>query len=204
MSQTAAPPESEPPRFSLIPGRGSNPMPYIMGVVVLAGLSAALLLWPRKPSTAAPVVPAATATATPTVEAISEDAPPPPPEEEESDEEEKEPKRTTKSGVGLKGACADCGKGIPSAGLRKAVASSSSLARGCYNRALRTGGAQGSLTVSVRIGSHGGVCGASISGDSLGNPAISQCVLAKFRGRSYPKPEKGCVVVNVPLAFKMK
>jgi hypothetical protein len=202
LTQTAAPPESEPPRFSLIPGRGSNPMPYIMGVVVLAGLSAALLLWPRKPSTAAPVVPAATATATLTVEAIAEDAPPP--EEEEIDEEEKAPKRTTKSGVGLKRACANCGKGIPSAGLRKAVASSSSLARGCYNRALRTGGAQGSLTVSVRIGSHGGVCGASITGDSLDNPAISQCVLAKFRGRSYPKPEKGCVVVNVPLAFKMK
>jgi hypothetical protein len=204
LSQTAAPPESEPPRFSLIPGQGSNPLPYIAGVVVLAGLSAALLFWQKKPSPAAPVVPAATATAAAIVEAMAEAAPPPPPEEDEIDEEVKEPKRSAKSGVGLKGACSNCGKGIPSAGLRKAVARSSSLARGCYNRALRTGGAQGSLTVSVRIGSHGGVCGASISADSLGNPAISQCVLAKFRGRSYPKPEKGCVVVNVPLAFKMK
>ena len=133
-------------------------------------------------------------------------APPPPPEPEE--EPEKKPTAVAKGGAakpaGGSGPCSACGKGVASAALSSAVSRSASLARGCYQRALRGGDAQGALTVSVRIGSHGGVCGASIVGDTLRNPGISQCVLSKFRGQTFPKPEKGCVIVNIPFAFKMK
>ena len=48
------------------------------------------------------------------------------------------------------------------------------------------------------------MCSASITNDTLHNPSVSQCVLGKFKARSYPKPQSGCVVVNVPIAFKMK
>jgi hypothetical protein len=174
------------------------------GVSLLGVLIAGVIWWPKKePSETRSVAVSPPPSAT--IETVLEHAPPPPPDEEEEDDEEAPvaPTKGARKGP-LSTPCADCGMGIPGAALRSAVSGSASLAHGCYNRALRTGGAQGSLTVSVHIGSHGGVCGAAVSNDTLGNPGISQCVLSKFRGRSYPKPEKGCVVVNVPLAFKMK
>ncbi|MEQ9322282.1 MAG: AgmX/PglI C-terminal domain-containing protein, partial [Polyangiaceae bacterium] len=105
---------------------------------------------------------------------------------------------------GSGGPCGACGTGVSSGALNRAVSSTAGLARGCYQRALRTGGAEGSLMVSVSVGPAGNLCGARITSDSVGNPAISQCVLAKFQSRSYPKPQSGCVVVNVPISFKMK
>lgn len=141
-------------------------------------------------------------------------APPPPPEEEEDAGVDAgaakaengtpangQPKVASTGGTGV---CAQCGKGQVSGALQTAVAQTGGLARGCYNRALRQGGAEGSIMVSVSVGSDGSLCGARVSNDTLGNPGLTQCVLGKFQGRSYPKPEKGCVVLNVPISFSMK
>ena len=57
---------------------------------------------------------------------------------------------------------------MPIAGC--AVSSTAGLARGCYQRALRTGGAEGRITVSVSVGADGSLCGARIASDSVGNP----------------------------------
>jgi hypothetical protein len=144
---------------------------------------------------------------------LPEYAPPPPPEEEEDagagggDGDDGKtaaaPKPGGKAPAGG-GACANCGKGVASRALTSAVSKQMGLARGCYNRALRGGGGEGKIVVSVRVGSTGQLCGASISQNTTGNPGLASCVLSKFQGRTYPKPQKGCVVINAPINFSMK
>jgi outer membrane biosynthesis protein TonB len=187
---------------------------YALGIAVF-GVLIAVLLYMRcsgdddpKPT---PQTPATTATATASEAApLPEFAPPPPPEEEEDAGAEDAGGDTPSTGGGKKpvaggaGPCSNCGKGVTSSALNSAVSSTAGLARGCYQRALRAGGAEGTLVVSVSVGPAGNLCGARITSDSVGNPTISQCVLGKFQSRSYPKPQSGCVVVNVPISFKMK
>jgi hypothetical protein len=60
------------------------------------------------------------------------------------------------------------------------------------------------MTVSVQVGSNGSVCSASIVSDSVNSNEISSCVLGRFRGRSFPSPQSGCVVVNIPINFTIK
>ncbi len=137
---------------------------------------------------------------------------PPPPEEEDAGAEDagvdagkKEPKKGSSkpSGSG-NGPCKACGKGAATGALTAAVRGRAGLARGCYNRALRQGGGEGSIVVSVSVGNDGSSCGVSIISDTMKNPAVSACVLGKFRGRAFPKPSRGCVIVNVPISFKVK
>jgi hypothetical protein len=109
-----------------------------------------------------------------------------------------------KAGSSGGGVCGGCGQGVPSGELKSAVASTAGMARGCYNRALQRGGAEGKMVVSVSVGAAGSGCGAAISSDTVGDPSISQCVVSKFRSRSYPRPQQGCVVVNVPINFQIK
>ena len=214
-SKAAAKPAggSVPPSSAAIAGKQSS-TPYIVGMVVLAGAIAALLYMrcgndgeqPVTTNTAAPK-PTQTAQAN-----LPEVAPPPPPEEEEDAgvDAEPEPKATGEPVAAANGpapgggACANCGKGQSSSALESAIRSTAGLAYGCYRRALRAGAAEGSLNVSLSVGSTGALCGASITSDTVGDPQISQCVLQKFQSRSYPKPQSGCVVVNVPINFKAK
>ncbi|MBM4360278.1 MAG: AgmX/PglI C-terminal domain-containing protein [Deltaproteobacteria bacterium] len=100
--------------------------------------------------------------------------------------------------------CSACGSGVSNATLNGAIRSRAGTAQGCYQRALRDGGAEGTITVAVSVGSDGSVCGASVASDTIHNPAISGCVLGKFRGSSYPPPTEGCVTVQVPITFKQK
>jgi hypothetical protein len=60
------------------------------------------------------------------------------------------------------------------------------------------------MTVVVNVGSNGSVCSASIANDSVGSPTVSNCVLKQFQGKTFPKPEEGCVTVNIPLNFAVK
>lgn len=209
-AKESSPPSTTPP----VAGTPSGGSGYAIGAVLFA-VAIAVLLYTRcsdDEETAPTPPPATTAPPTATQQAdLPEYAPPPPPEEEEDagaeDAGAKQPvsgggKKPADSGSG--GPCGACGKGVSSGALNSAVSSTAGLARGCYQRALRTGGAEGSLMVSVSVGPAGNLCGARITSDSVGNPAISQCVLAKFQSRSYPKPQSGCVVVNVPISFKMK
>jgi TonB family protein len=134
-------------------------------------------------------------------------APPPPPKEEDLPPEDAGPgdaggKKVASGGGG--GSCAKCGEGKPSAALNSAVRNAAGSAQGCYRRALRQSAAAGSMTVSVQVGSTGNVCGASIVNDTVGSPEISNCVLNRFRGTNFPPPEQGCVIVNVPINFKLQ
>jgi hypothetical protein len=61
----------------------------------------------------------------------------------------------------------------------------------------------GKVTVGLQVGPSGNVCSASIAEDTLGIPEVSSCVLSNFRGKSFPAPDGGCAVVNVPIQFSV-
>lgn len=181
--------------------------PYALGAVALAVAIGVLLYVKCSGDPKPPQEPVATAppTATQTVELPEYSPPPPPPEEDAGVDGGVTPASVPKGGGPVPaGACSACGKGVPSPGLASAVHSTAGLARGCYNRALRSGGGEGVLAVSVSVGPDGALCSASVTNDTLQNPGVAACVLSKFRSRSYPAPKQGCVVVNVPINFKMK
>ncbi len=190
-----------------IPGKSSGVGLYVAGIGVMAAAIIGLLVW-RSRATPAPVPPPPTATVTQTAAAPPppQFAPPPPPKIEV----EPEPTATaTAGGVGAKGGSGGpnpCGKceGEGNSALSSAIQSAAAGARGCYNRALQKGEVSGRMNVSVTVGSGGQVCGASISNDTVGSPQVSSCVLARFQGRSFPPPTKGCLVVNVPINFTIK
>ncbi len=207
---------SEPPRSSFFPGRPSGNTPYAIGIVVLALLIGGLILvWKLRSSETEvpPPRPSAKPSATETSAGpLPEFAPPPPPDLEDAGSDagpdadadaattKAAGKATGKPGT-KGGVCDACGKGESTGALQAAVRGRAALARGCYNRALAVAG---NLTVSVAVGVDGRVCSAGIVSDTVGSPQISQCVAAKFRGGNFPRPARGCVVLNVPISFKTK
>lgn len=204
--------DSKPPPSEPIPGAPSGTGLYIAGIVLLAGASAGLLYWrfrERPPQVIqVPVGPGAKDAPR---DPIVLHAPPPPPPIEAL------PPAAAGTGTaaasaapggssGGAGACSACGseKAQASDALTSALQSAAAGARGCYNRALRTGEVSGSMNVSVQVGSNGAVCGATITKDTVGSGEIASCVLGKFRGRSFPAPQSGCVVVNIPIKFEIQ
>ncbi len=196
-----------------IPGKSSGAGLYIAGIVVMGAGIVALLVWRSRSAPPPQVISVATTTATVTAAAPPPPmfAPPPPPKIEV----EPEPTATaaTPSGPGAKttaaaaggpNPCAKCGEGESSSALNSALSGAAGGAQACYQRALQKSEASGKINVSVQVGSTGSVCGAAITSDTVGNPAVSSCVLGRFQGRSFPPPKSGCVVVNVPLNFTFK
>ncbi len=177
---------------------------YLLFALLLAGAAVGLYFLTRAaPVPPPPPEPVGSALPPPLMDSP---APPPPPSAEEVVEvdagTDAGPGKKVASGGG--GSCAKCGEGKPSGALNSAIRSAAGAAQGCYRRALRQTAASGSMTVSVQVGSSGNVCGASIVNDSVGSSEISNCVLGRFRGQTFPPPEQGCVVVNVPISFKLQ
>ena len=103
------------------------------------------------------------------------------------------------------GSCSKCNEGVSNGALNSALQGAGGSARGCYNRALqKNAGASGKINVAVQVGASGEVCSAAITTDTVGSPDVSRCVLSRFQGKSFPKPDKGCVTVNIPLNFTVK
>ncbi len=106
------------------------------------------------------------------------------------------------------GACSKCNDGKPSAATTQAVQGAAGAARGCYNRIINKGGglgaSEGKLTVLVSVGANGQVCSATIAGDTVGSAEVSNCVLKQFQGKSFPKPDQGCVTYKLPVSFAVK
>lgn len=203
--------DSQPPPSGQIPGKSSNSGLFIAGIVLLGALMAGLLYWRFRPEPAPPPAPTAAVTQARPAEPAPADAPPPPPppppEEKPDAGAAAAAPRAAGSGAAAagKGPCAGrCGDGEPSSALTSAVNTTAQSARGCYNRALRTSEVSGRMVVSVQVGSTGAVCNAAIVEDSVGSSDIASCVLGRFRGKSFPPPTSGCVVVNVPINFTIK
>lgn len=198
-------PASTPPPSSQIPGKSGGSGPYIAGVLVLAVLLGGLILWRIRSSDPPPAPPPIVSVQKTSEPPVPQFSPPPPPKIEEVDAgaEDAGPKTAGKPGGGA-GPCSGKCNGAASAALQSALRGTAQSAQGCYNRALRTSAVSGSLTVSVQVGANGAVCGASISNDSVGSREISQCVLGRFQGKTFPPPDGGCMTVNIPVSFTIK
>jgi hypothetical protein len=201
---------SLPPPSQQIPGKSSGSGPYLVGILVLGVLMAGLLYWKLRPEPPSPPPPAPVVT-------LSESKPkepapifaPPPPPPEEVEDAGAPVQKATPSGPApsttAKGPCsAKCGEGKSSPALLSAINAAAGSARGCYNRALRTSEVSGKMTVRVQVGSTGSVCSAEITNDTVGSGEIASCVLGRFRGRTLPAPQSGCIVVDVPINFTIK
>jgi len=198
-------PESQPPENKS--GAGI----YILGVLLLGGGIAAIVLLSggdEKPSAPPPT---AAKTEEGPVNAAPPPPPPPPPTATESASAAPEPSAsatpngTGKALAGGTGACSKCGEGVSNGSLNSALQGAAGSARGCYNRVVQKNqGAAGKMNVAVQVGATGQVCSASITNDTVGNGEVSSCVLSRFQGKSFPKPDKGCVTINIPLSFTVK
>ena len=72
--------------------------------------------------------------------------------------------------------------------------------RFCYEKELQLHPElKGGITVRFTIGLGGGVTSAAIAKSSLGNRRVEACVLSKFKGMRFAKPDGGVCVVNWPL-----
>lgn len=183
---------------------------YIAAAVVMLLLIGGLVVWKLKSSGETEIVenrpPPAPTTEEPSP--FEEAAPPPPSEEELAPEPtvaaETDKKPASVSSSGPTGCSATC-TGTLGAQGESALRAKGGQARGCYNRALRNNPTlEGKLTVNMKVGSTGAVCSATISGDTLGDPAVSSCVQQMFRAGKFPAPAGGCVDVQLPLNFVSK
>ncbi len=188
---TAAPPPSK---------GGSGPL--IGAIVVMLLLTGGLIVWKVSggKETATPTQPpkAVATTAAP----VFEEPPPPPPEVKVEDAGK--PTKVVRGGGKFVGAdpCSKECAGTAPAALRSALQGRAGQSRRCYERALlQNATLEGRLTVSVRVGPTGAVCGSSIASNSLGDPAVANCVLGVFRSGTFPAPQGGCVDTQVPINF---
>jgi hypothetical protein len=60
------------------------------------------------------------------------------------------------------------------------------------------------MAVVVQVASNGSICSASITNDTVRSSEIGSCVLGKFRGKMFPPPQSGCVIVTIPITFTVK
>jgi TonB family protein len=184
---------------------------YLAGIALLALLVGGLFVWKSRqqpPPVTTPQATVATSVAPPPPPPPLYAPPPPPKIEEEPDAGADGGKQPLVKGTGAlgpaPGPCSGKCVGASTSALSDRLRATAGSAQGCYNRALRTGEASGSMTVSVQVSPTGSVCGASIINDSVNSGEISSCVLNKFRGGQFPAPSGGCVTVNIPISFKIR
>lgn len=190
-----------------MPGGSGGNGPYVLGIVAFGVLTVGLLLYWKQCGAQAVEAPPPVIAATvpePTVEPPSVSPPPPPEPEPTTEPSADASSRSTAGGNPAAGMCEACGKGVSNAAVESKVKAQAGLAKGCYDRALRTEDVSGKLMVSVSVGADGRMCSSSIVSDTVGSSSISNCVLSKFRGITFPRPDQGCVVINVPIEFKTK
>jgi outer membrane biosynthesis protein TonB len=61
---------------------------------------------------------------------------------------------------------------------------------------------KGHVTIAVKVGSGGNVCGVSVASNDMGSPGVANCAANIFRSvGSYPAPKGGCVEATVPMSF---
>ncbi len=192
---------------SLPPTKKSSAGLIVLGVLLLLAAGSGVF-WKISQGNSASVVEETIKLPTPaaTTAALNE-APPPPPSDEELAALEKKDEPATATGSkpsGPAGCSSKCG-GTAGADLKTALAARGGQARGCYQRALRVNSAlEGKMSVALKLSPTGAVCGASISGDTLGDAGVTSCVLQNFRSGKYPAPQGGCVDASVPLNFVSK
>ncbi len=192
--------ETTPP-----PPKSGGSGPIIIAAVLMLLLIGGLIVWkvtgssePEK--TATPVV--ANTGAAPVLDEPPPPPPPPPPPEESAKPDDKAPKKVGSSGPNP---CSQVCTGTASGALQSALSGRAGQSRSCYEKALSSNATlEGTLTIGVKVGPGGQVCSARVVADGLHDPGVSNCVVNRFLGASFPAPQGGCAEVNVPLRFMPK
>ncbi|MBN1918808.1 MAG: AgmX/PglI C-terminal domain-containing protein [Verrucomicrobia bacterium] len=160
----------------------------------------------QREAPAAPV-PVSSSSSTASVPASPPPPPPPPPPPSALDasaDAAAVPAKTPQAKRAVGGCAGEC-DGRETAPLTSALRAKAGQARGCYERALRQNSMlEGKVNVQVRVGSEGQVCSASVTSDSVRDPAVTSCILQLFRSGRFPPPSHGCLDVNVPMSFVPK
>jgi TonB family protein len=91
---------------------------------------------------------------------------------------------------------------IDKAALSRVFRSRAGALRSCYERQLKKNPKiGGKLVVQFKIGAAGRVTSARVAKDTVGAPAVGQCVLSRIRSWKFPKPEGGSVSVSKAILF---
>jgi hypothetical protein len=187
------------------PPKSSGSGPIIIAAVLMLLLIGGLIVWKVTGSsdttkTSTPV--AANTSAAPVLDEPPPPPPPPPVPEESAKPDDKAPKKVGSTGPNP---CSKECTGTASGALTSALAGRAGQSRSCYERALSTNATlEGTLTVGVKVGPSGQVCSARVVADGLHDPGVSNCVVNRFMGATFPAPQGGCADVNVPLRFMPK
>jgi len=193
MAETTPPP----------PKGGSGPI--IIAAVLMLLLIGGLIVW-KVTASGETKTPTPVAVATTAEPVLDSPPPPPPPPEPEPDAsakpDDKGPKKVGSTGPNP---CSQACTGSPSAALQSALSGRAGQSRSCYEKALSSNATlEGTLTIGVKVGPSGSVCSARVVADGLHDPGVSNCVVARFMGATFPAPQGGCAEVNVPLRFMPK
>lgn len=114
----------------------------------------------------------------------------------------KEKKVKAKASVG--GGSEVGGMGILDQGkVTKVVRKNMPALRNCYEKALKKNPSLGGkISIKFTIGTNGRVTSAKAASDSVGDSSVTSCVIGKFRGFVFAKPEGGAVTYVYPIVFK--
>lgn len=86
--------------------------------------------------------------------------------------------------------------------LVAALSRKAAEARSCYEQSLRLDpDLEGRFTVTLHIEPTGVVCDALVTNRQIQSLDLPACARSLFLGATFPPPEHGCVIVNVPMSF---
>jgi hypothetical protein len=198
-----SPPSSLPPKG--VPQSGGNAKYAIVAVVLLLGAGGLFLLrGSSKPDLPPPPPPApsTSASAAATTNPLLDDIPPPPPADTTPEAGKPNVVYVNGGGGGNGGCDGKCSQSYASPELGQALQMRANQSRRCYSSALsQDPSLKGHVSISVRVGTSGNVCSASVAGNDMASPGVANCAANVFRNGSYPAPHGGCVDAVVPLNF---
>ena len=193
------------PTPSMTPPTKGGSGALLGAIIVMLLLMGGLIFWKFSGDDKKPEPPPTPSVAKTAEEPVFEEPPPPPPPPKEEDAGKTTVAKGGKGGGRYSGPnpCAkkEC-KGKMTSTLQSALRGRAGQSRRCYERALlQNATLQGRMTVSVRISPTGGVCSAGVASNSLGDPAVANCVVGVFRSGTFPAPQGGCIDTAVPINF---
>jgi TonB family protein len=188
------------------PNSGGN-LKYILGGLFLLGGALLLFMFLRPSQTRAP---APESVPTPPVspervnpmaepELILDEQKEEEPEEQAAAEDDK-PKRVVRE---VRDEW-DCAGDLAKPALQSVIDNNRAQIRSCYERRLKMNNVlQGDLKLKIKVAPSGHVGAAAVSG-SLKDNEVFSCVRSIAQKWSFPPPENGCAVVQIPFQFSPK
>jgi hypothetical protein len=194
-----SPKNSLPPAAGVPSGNGKYIAIGGLLLAIVAGVIIYLKACNKPPETVAVVTPSASLSVPPPRNTRDDDIPPPPVVPDAGADAGGKTTVTYHAGNPCEAKCT----GSTTPDLEMALAQRAQQSkRKCYYPALTTDTTlKGRATISVKIGSNGSACGASVTSNELANPSVAECTANYYRAGGFPAPKGGCVTANVPINY---